>query len=73
MIAINLSLEQLIDAIQHLNDAEKRQVLKALDNADVLLTEEQEQEILDRESEYKAGRMKTYSLEEVKTSFNLPG
>jgi hypothetical protein len=71
MISINLSINQLIEAIQSLSESEKQQVRSILDNEDTLLTDEQEQEILYREGEYKSGRMKTYSVAEVKSSLNF--
>ncbi len=71
MISVNLSLNQLIEVIQNLNESEKQQVRNILDNEDILLTEEQKQEILYRESEYKSGAMKTYSIAEVKSSLNF--
>jgi len=71
MISINLSLNQLLEAVQNLNETEKQQVRQVLDEEDILLTDEQKQEILHRESEYKSGRMKTYSLAEVKSSLNF--
>ncbi len=71
MISVNLSINQLIEAIQNLNETEKQQVLNVLNNEESLLTTEQQQEILYRETEYKSGRMKTYSMEEVKNSLNF--
>ena len=71
MISVNLSINQLIDVIQNLNENEKQQVRNVLDNEEMLLTDEQKQEILNRESEYKSGHMKTYSIEEVKSSLNF--
>ena len=71
MISVNLSINQLMEAIQNLNDTEKQQIRAVLDNQEVLQTEEQKQEILHSESEYKSGRMKTYTLDEVKSSFNF--
>ncbi len=71
MISVNLSINQLLEVIQNLTDAEKQQVRSVLDNNDLFLSDKQKQEILDRESEYKSGRMKTYTLDEVKVSFNF--
>jgi len=71
MISINLSLNQLLEAVQNLNETEKQQVRQVLDEEDILLTDEQKHEILRRESEYKSGQMKTYSLAEVKASLNF--
>ena len=71
MISVNLSINQLIEVIQNLNEAEKQQVRNVLDNKDLPLTDDQKQEILNRESEYKSGRMKTYSIAEVKASLNF--
>lgn len=73
MISINLSLNQLIEAIKSLSEVEKKQVRAVLNDENIILTDEQKQEILYREGEYKSGRMKTYSLEEVKSSFNFKG
>jgi hypothetical protein len=71
MISVNLSINQLIEVIQNLNETEKQQVRNILDNEDILFTDEQKQEILHRESEYKSGRMKMYSLAEVIASLSL--
>ncbi len=71
MISVNLSINQLIEVIQNLNETEKQQVRNVLDDEEILLTEEQQQEILHREAEYKSGRMKTSSLAEVKASLNF--
>ncbi len=71
MISINLSLNQLIEVIQNLSETEKQQVRNLLDSEEIMLSDEQKQEILHRESEYKSGRMKTYSLAEVKSSLNF--
>lgn len=71
MISLNLSIDQLITVIHNLDEAEKLQVRKALDGDDIMLTEEQKLEILTREKDYKNGRMKVYSLAEVKSSLNF--
>lgn len=71
MISVNLSIGQLIEAIQNLNETEKIQIRAALNDAELPLTEEQKQEILYRETEYKSGRMKTFTLDEVKASFDF--
>ncbi len=70
MITVNLSIEQLLEAIHNLNDAEKQQIKSAIFEDDFELSEEQQKEILRREVEYKAGRMKLYSIDEVKASLN---
>ncbi len=71
MISINLSLDQLVEAVRNLNEVEKQQIIAVLSNKTPELTEEQQQEILYRETEYKSGRMKTYTLDEVKASFDF--
>ncbi|MEX8546315.1 MAG: hypothetical protein V5804_01820 [Mucilaginibacter sp.] len=71
MISVSLSINQLIEAIQQLSESEKQQVRGVLDGKYLLLTDEQKEEILRRESEYKSGRMKTYFLAEVKSSLNF--
>jgi putative addiction module component (TIGR02574 family) len=70
MITVNLSIDQLVEAIQNLTDAEKQQIRDLVFDEDIALTEEQQQEVLRREQEYKSGKMKTYSIEEVKASLN---
>lgn len=65
MISGNLSIDQLIEIIQNLNENEKQQVRQALEHD---FTLSKEQEILDREARYMAGQMNLLSLEEVKTS-----
>lgn len=71
MISVTLSIGQLIEAIQNLNETEKIQIQAALNDAELSLTEEQKQEILHRETEYKSGRMKTFTMDEVKASFDF--
>jgi len=70
MVTVNLSIDQLLEAIHNLDDAEKQQIRNAVFDDDLILTEEQQKEILRREVEYKSGRMKLYSIEEVKASMN---
>ncbi len=70
MITVNLSIDQLVEAIQNLNDAEKQQIRNLVFEEDFVLNEEQQQEILRREVEYKSGRMELYSIDEVKASLN---
>ena len=73
MISVNLSINQLIETIEHLSESEKQQVRGVLDGEDLLLTDEQKEEILRRESEYKSGRIKTFSIKELKASLNFLG
>lgn len=70
MITVNLSIEQLLEAIHNLNDAEKQQIRDVVFDDDFVLSEEQQKEILRREVEYKSGRMKMYSVDELKESLN---
>jgi hypothetical protein len=41
------------------------------ENEVVILSEAQQQEILDRDREYEAGEAKSYSLDEIITHFNI--
>lgn len=70
MITVNLSIDQLLEAIHNLTQSEKEQIRSAVFDEDIMLSEEQKQEILRREKEYKSGRMKMYSLDEVKAALN---
>ena len=70
MITVNLSIDQLLEAIHNLTQSEKEQIRSAVFDDDLTLNEEQKQEILRREKAYKSGEMKLYSLEEVKALLN---
>jgi hypothetical protein len=41
------------------------------DNETLVLSESQQQEILERDRQYEAGEAETYSLEEIITHFNI--
>ncbi|RYZ99750.1 MAG: hypothetical protein EOP47_15950 [Sphingobacteriaceae bacterium] len=70
MISINLSIEQLVEAVSNLSVSEKEQVREVLDTGGILLSEEQKQIVLSRQKDYKSGESKTYSLDEVKSLLN---
>jgi hypothetical protein len=42
-------------------------------NETVILSEEQQQEILERDRQYEAGETESYSIEEILTHFNIRG
>ena len=66
MISINFSIDQLIEAVHHLNDAEKEQLREVLDVDSDSLSDEQKQIVLDRQQAYNSGNMEAYSMEELK-------
>ncbi|WP_143822302.1 hypothetical protein [Mucilaginibacter pedocola] len=67
MISINLSMGQLIEAVQALNPVEKEQLKAVLNGEDDLyLSDEQKQIVLSRQQAYNSGNMEAYSLDELK-------
>lgn len=73
MISINLSIEQLAEAVRRLNASEKEQLLEALQEDDFSLTAEQELVLKERDEALEAGYMKTYTVEELKKRLNYTG
>ena len=68
MISINLSIGQLIEAVQTLSPAEREQLKAVLNEGDdMYLSEEQQQIVLSRQQAYNAGNMEAYSLDELKS------
>ena len=67
MISINLSLDQLVDAVNNLTQAERNKLSKVLNNGDMALSEEQKQIVLQRQKAYRLGDMEAYSLDELKS------
>ncbi len=72
VLTVNINGEQSEKALKAL-----KAVIEAFDmdynvedDTDFLISDEQKEEILRREIEYKSGRMKMYSIEEVKASLN---
>ncbi|MBD1386256.1 hypothetical protein IDJ75_13300 [Mucilaginibacter rigui] len=70
MISINLSIEQLIEAVRSLNQSEKQMLKDVLNDGEMLLSKEQEDIILQRQKAYSTGNMEAYSLDELKVMLN---
>nr|WP_067058196.1 hypothetical protein [Mucilaginibacter sp. L294] len=66
MISINLSIDQLIEAVRSLNQSEKQQLKDVLNDGEMVLSKEQEEIILQRQKAYSTGNMEAYSLDELK-------
>lgn len=66
MISINLSIDQLIEAVRSLNQSEKQQLKDVLNDGEMVLLKEQEEIILQRQKAYSTGNMEAYSLDELK-------
>jgi hypothetical protein len=66
MISINLSIDQLIEAVRGLNHSEKQQLKDVLNDGEMVLSKEQEEIILQRQKAYSTGNMEAYSLDELK-------
>jgi hypothetical protein len=69
MISINLSIDQLIEAVRGLNQSEKQQLKDVLNDGEMVLSKEQEEIILQRQKAYSTGNMEAYSLDELKAVF----
>ena len=72
MIALNISIEQLIDAVNGLTATEKEQLSEVLGAADINLSAEQKELIWQRHQQYVSGA-KTYSADEAKAMLNYTG
>lgn len=66
MISINLSIDQLLEAVRSLNQSEKQQLKDVLNDGEMVLSKEQEEIILQRQKAYSTGNMEAYSLDELK-------
>jgi len=66
MISINLSIDQLIEAVRSLNQSEKQQLKDVLNDGEMVLSKEQEEIILQRQKAYSSGNMEAYSIDELK-------
>jgi hypothetical protein len=66
MISINLSIDQLIEAVRSLNQSEKQQLKDVLNDGEMVLSKEQEEIILQRQRAYSSGNMEAYSLDQLK-------
>jgi hypothetical protein len=74
MISINLSIGQLIEAVQTLSPAEKEQLKAVLNEGDdMYLSEEQQKIVLKPPTAYNAGNMEAYSLDELKSILKYTG
>jgi len=73
MITVNLSIDQLADAVRNLNEGEKDQIRQVLYEKEYQLTPLQEQMLMERDEAYERGEMKTYTIDEVKQKLNNAG
>jgi hypothetical protein len=66
MVSINLSIDQLIEAVRSLSQSEKQKLKDVLNDGEMVLSKEQEDIILQRQKAYSTGTMEAYSLDELK-------
>lgn len=60
-------MEQLVEVVSNLSVAEKEQIMEVIDVDTILLSDEQKQIILQRQKDFKEGRMESYSVDQVKS------
>ncbi|PTQ99297.1 hypothetical protein C8P68_102113 [Mucilaginibacter yixingensis] len=70
MISINLSIDQLADAVRKLDSTEKEQLLQVLQEGDFSLSDEQELILKERDEALESGYMKTCTVEDLKERLN---
>lgn len=73
MISINLSIDQLADAVRKLDATEKEQLLQVLQEDDFSLSHEQALILKERDEALESGYMKTYTVDELKKRLNYTG
>jgi hypothetical protein len=72
MIAVNLSIDQLAEAVRNLDDKEKSQLLKLLTEDELTLSPAQQKLVLSRSKAYDEGDMPIFSIDELKARLNYP-
>lgn len=70
MIAVNLSIDQLAEAVRNLDAKEKSQLLKLLTDDDITLSPAQQKLVLERSSAYDNGDMPVFTIDELKARLN---
>ncbi len=69
MIAIKLSLQQLIEAVSGLNEQEKILVREAL-NTDFEIDDIELEELLNRKRDFQAGRISSHPWAEIRRNYD---
>jgi hypothetical protein len=68
MLSLNISIEQLLEAIRNLSDVDKKRVSEAL-NEEPYLSTKQKEEILKREQAFLSGKMNSVSWNDVRKKY----
>jgi hypothetical protein len=68
MLSLNISIEQLLEAIRNLSDIDKKRVSEAL-NEEPYLSTKQKEEILKREQAFLSGKMNSVSWNDVRKKY----
>ena len=68
MIAIKLSVQQLIEALSGLNEKEKIRVREAL-NKDFEISDTELEELLNRKRDFQAGRITSHPWAEIRKNY----
>jgi hypothetical protein len=68
MLSLNISIEQLLEAIMNLSDIDKKRVSEAL-NEEPYLSTKQKEEILKREQAFLSGKMNSVSWNDVRKKY----
>ncbi|HTM66464.1 MAG TPA: hypothetical protein VL093_09100 [Flavipsychrobacter sp.] len=68
MLSLNISIEQLLEAIRNLSDVDKKRVSEALNEGPYLSTKQKE-EILKREQAFLSGKMNSVSWNDVRKKY----
>lgn len=70
MITVNLSIDQLAEAVRNLDSKEKDQIWQVLTEGEYILSPEQENILMERDEAYRRGEMKTLTIDELKARLN---
>jgi hypothetical protein len=68
MLSLNISIEQLLEAIRNLSDIDNKRVSEALNEEPYLSTKHKE-EILKREQAFLSGKMNSVSWNDVRKKY----
>ncbi|SKB58862.1 hypothetical protein [Dyadobacter psychrophilus] len=68
MVSINISVDQLIEVINGMDEVEKIQIKSALED-DYVISEEAKAELLKRKKEFLAGNISSKSWSEIKARY----
>ncbi|WAC11977.1 hypothetical protein [Dyadobacter pollutisoli] len=66
MVSLNISINQLVDVIRGLDEIEKIQVKRALEN-EFFVSDETREELLSRKQAFQDGKITSRSWEEIKS------